>query len=435
MEHTSLTLYELNSLVRDVIDTAFEHAYWVEADLSEAREVKGHLYMELVQTDLFSPTPIARASAKCWKSTWQMLRPKFESVTRQSLHAGMKVMLLVTANFHEAYGFSWIVQDIDPTYTMGDMARKRLEIIHQLKEQGVFDMQRELPIPMFAQRIAVISSAQAAGYGDFCNQLEDNEYGFKFYPKLFPATMQGDRVESSIIAALNEINCQIDHFDAVVIIRGGGATADLSGFDTLALAENVANFPLPIITGIGHDRDESIIDMVSNTQVKTPTAAAAFLIDHLARVNSILDNCQSSIINHAKNRLDREFSRLDNCARRIPTLFSLVKSRQENRINQLSNRLISQINSQLMQHQHQLQLISSNIKPLVEHLLEKQQLRLNSLTIRIKALDPELLLKRGYSITTHQGKIVKDATALSTGDEIVTRVQHGTLVSIVKKQS
>ena len=171
MDRHALTLFELNSLVSNVIDTAFDHAFWVEAELSEAREVRGHCYMELIQKDIFSATPVAKASAKCWKTTWARLRPKFERATGQGLHAGMKVMLRVTANFHEAYGFAWIVQDIDPTYTLGDMARKRLDIIRQLKEEGVFDLQKELTIPMFAQRVAVISSESAAGYGDFCHQL------------------------------------------------------------------------------------------------------------------------------------------------------------------------------------------------------------------------------------------------------------------------
>ena len=285
--------------------------YWVEAELSECRENGGHCYMELIEKDEHSNTPIARAAAKCWRQTWLMVKPYFERTTGQPLRAGMKVLLKVYAQFHESYGFSWIVSDIDPTYTMGDMARRRQEIVNQLREEGVFDLQKELEIPMFAQRIAVVSSENAAGYGDFCNQLADNEYGFVFQTMLFPAIMQGEQVEQSVIAALNKINNVIDDFDVVVIIRGGGATADLSGFDTLALAENVANFPLPIITGIGHDRDESILDMVSHTRVKTPTAAAAFLIDHLAEVMSRIDECQTAVVAYVNRRMEMERMRLD----------------------------------------------------------------------------------------------------------------------------
>ena len=219
--------------------------------------------MELIEKDEKSATPIAKASAKCWANKWSVIRPYFERTTGQVLHAGMKVLLKVYAQFHEAYGFSWIVTDIDPTYTLGDMARKRQEIIRKLKEEGVFDLQKGLELPVFCQRIAVISSETAAGYGDFCNQLADNPYGFQFETSLFPAIMQGEGVEQSIIAALEKIYSLTTTFDCVVIIRGGGATSDMSGFDTLALAENVANFPIPIITGIGHDRDEKICEFIN----------------------------------------------------------------------------------------------------------------------------------------------------------------------------
>ena len=311
---TTLTLYELNCLVREVIECEMPNEYWVEAELSECRESRGHCYMELIQKDEQNATPVAKASAKCWASKWMIVRPYFERTTGQQLHAGMKVLLKVYPQFHEAYGFSWIVTDIDPTYTLGDMARKRQEIIRQLKEEGVFDLQKELQLPLFCQRIAVISSETAAGYGDFCNQLSDNPYGFKFQTRLFPAIMQGEGVEQSIIAALERIFSEYsdfsDHsentvppFDCVVIIRGGGATSDMSGFDTLALAENVANFPLPIITGIGHDRDESILDMVSHTRVKTPTAAATLLIDHLKIVHDAINNAQESITLFTRQKL------------------------------------------------------------------------------------------------------------------------------------
>ena len=432
MRNNSLTLFELNALVRDVLETTLDRAYWVEAELSEAREVRGHCYMELVQKDIFSATPVARASAKCWKTKWASLRPKFERATGQSLHAGMKVMLLVTANFHEAYGFSWIVQDIDPTYTMGDMARKRLEIINQLKAEGVFDMQKELTIPMFAQRVAVVSSETAAGFGDFSDQLSNNDYGFRFFPRLFPAIMQGEQVEQSIIAALNAINSEAENFDVVVIIRGGGATADMSGFDTLALAENVANFPLPIITGIGHERDESILDMVSHTRVKTPTAAATLLIDNLAGVWSHIDQCQSRIVNEVKHRMDLEHARLNRVAERIPMLFSLVKTRQEMRLDRLLTQATTLITNNLSRQRHRLQLIAAAIRPAVTRRLMKETNHIERLNLQLKTLDPKLMLQRGYSLTLHNGKAVRDASTLAKGDRIETIVEHGRFKSVVE---
>ena len=393
-EHFSLR--QLNLMVRDAIEMQLPDEYWVEAELSECRERGGHCYMELIEKDEQTNTPIARASAKCWRQTWQMVQPHFEHVTGQPLHAGLKVLLRVYAQFHETFGFSWIVTDIDPTYTIGDMARRRQEIIRQLKEEGVFDLQRELHIPMFAQHIAVISAAGAAGYGDFVHQLEDNDYGFKFDVQLFPAIMQGEQVEQSIIAALNKIyeantlvGSPTDRFDCVVIIRGGGATADLSGFDTLALAENVAQFPLPIITGIGHDRDESILDMVSNTRVKTPTAAAALLIDNLLQVLTRIDSAQQRLTTAISQRFANQKERLSSMQTIIPVL--------------------------------------------AQRILSNAKHRLELLELQLQGYDPQLLLRRGYSITLHNGRAVRDPKQLKAGDEIETRVEHGSIISTVKK--
>ena len=382
------TLYELNRLVRETIEYEMPNEYWVEAELSECRESRGHCYMELIQKDESTPehnspaygpsaTPIAKAAAKCWASKWMIIRPYFERITGQRLSVGMKVLLKVKPQFHEAFGFSWIVTDIDPTYTMGDMARKRQEIIRQLKEEGVFDLQKELSLPLFCQHIAVISSETAAGYGDFCNQLADNPYGFQFCTRLFPAIMQGEGTEQSIISALEKIYEDLT-FDCVVIIRGGGATSDMSGFDTLALAENVANFPIPIITGIGHERDE-------------------------------INETESTIVRRVQDRMQMEQIRLNRIAEAIPRLFSIVKTRQEARIEAFEQRMPLLIERRITAERHRLQLIEE----------------------KAKNLDPTLLLKRGYSITLHQGKAVRDPKTLKSGDEIETRVEKGSITSKV----
>ena len=389
---------------------ALPEEYWVEAELSECREHGGHCYMELIEKDERSATPVARASAKCWRQTWVMVKPYFERTTGQQLRAGMKVLLRVYAQFHEAYGFSWIVSDIDPTYTLGDMARKRQEIIRQLKEEGVFDLQRELRIPTFAKRIAVISAEHAAGYGDFCRQLEDNDYGFKFDVTLFPAIMQGEQVEASVVDALNEIYQRISDFDVVCILRGGGATADLSGFDTLALAENVAQFPLPVITGIGHERDESILDMISNTRVKTPTAAAALLIDNLLRVLERLDDASQRLSYAVNQRINSQKTRMATLTTLIPTLALQMISDQRHRIETTKSRLPIAIERRLTNQ---------------KHLLE-------SLSLKLQGFDPQLLLSRGYSITLKDGRAVRDPQQLKPGDEIETRVEKGTIRSVVK---
>jgi len=411
MENNRYTLRQLNLMVRDAIEIQLPDEYWVEAELSECRIHGGHCYMELIERDERMNTPVARASAKCWRQTWQMIQPNFERTTGQPLRAGMKVLLCVYAQFHEAYGFSWIVSDIDPTYTIGDMARKRQEIIRQLKAAGIFDLQRELRLPLFTKRIAVISAANAAGYGDFCRQLEENEYGFHFDVTLFPAIMQGEQVESSVIAALNNIyNAGSQSFDAVVIIRGGGATADLSGFDTLALAENVAQFPLPIITGIGHERDESILDMVSHTRVKTPTAAAALLIDNLRQVLERIDNAQQRITMAISQRLTNHKSRLANLQTLIPVLSQRAVSNARHRIELLENRL----------------------PVAIERIMTNQKHRLSQIELLLQSYDPQLLLSRGYSITLKDGKAVRDPQQLKIGDEIETRVEKGIIKSIVQ---
>lgn len=432
-----LTLYELNHLVKDVLESEMPDEYWVEAELSECRESKGHCYMELIQKDERSATPIAKASAKCWVSKWMLIRPYFERTTGQRLHAGMKVLLKVYPQFHEAYGFSWIVTDIDPTYTLGDMARKRQEIIRQLKEEGVFDLQKELQLPLFCQNIAVISSETAAGYGDFCNQLTDNPYGFLFHTQLFPAIMQGDGVEQSVINALEEIfdvqSSLSDMFDCVVIIRGGGATSDMSGFDTLALAENVANFPIPIITGIGHERDESILDMVSYLRVKTPTAAATFLIEHLKEVRDSIEDLQNRMIHCAQQKLSALNSNLSAIADVIPRLFSIVKTRQEARLDSLFSSLLSSIQQTILAQKSNLATFEQRIPMLiVDRRLTAEYHRLEMLEEKIKSLDPALLLRRGYSITLFKGKAVRDPLALKKGDEIETRIEKGIIKSIIK---
>ena len=433
-KNNRLSLLELNALVRRTLELEMSDEYWVEAEISEAREVRGHCYMELIQKDENSNTPVAKASAKCWATTWQRVKPHFMRVTGQTLHAGMKVLLQVYAQFHENYGFSWIVTDVDPTYTMGDMARKRMEIIRQLKTEGVFDLQKGLRIPMFCQRIAVVSSANAAGYGDFVNQLENNEYGLRFHTQLFPAIMQGEGIEASVIQALEKIYDESAKtpFDCVVIIRGGGGTADLSGFDTLALAENVANFPIPIITGIGHDRDESVLDMVSHTRVKTPTAAAAFLINNLKIVLESLEDAENRIFSKIKARMDMESIKLLHYSQQIPSLFSLVKTRQEARLDRAQQNMQMAVTRRLQNEHHLLELRAQNIQPILYRKISEEKHRLDLFAEKLEGLNPERLLQRGYSITLHEGKVVKDAATLKPSDEMETRVRNGVIRSIVK---
>lgn len=432
MEEHPLSLYELNALVKRSITTCLPDTYWVQAELSDVRSnYSGHCYLEFVQKEPRGNNLIAKARGTIWSNVYRLLKPYFEEETGQAFVSGIKVLVKVSVEFHELYGYSLTVQDIDPTYTLGDMARRRREILKQLEEEGVLTLNKELELPLLSQRIAVISSATAAGYGDFCNQLEQNPYGFVVYPRLFPAIMQGERVEQSIISALDAINAQRDNWDVVVIIRGGGATSDLSGFDTYELAANCAQFPIPIITGIGHERDDTVLDSVSHTRVKTPTAAAEFLINHLHDTAEVLEDYASSILQAVSTRMIREKIRLSRLVERIPmqTLMRLKDEhyRQERVVKQLETAL----QSRLTKEKHHLQMMETQIGIASQRRLVKENHRLQLLEQQLKAASPEHLLKRGYSITLKNGKAVTDASVLQPGDELTTRFAKGEIKSVV----
>ena len=406
----SLSLYELGRLIRRTLNQGLPDAYWVQAELSEVREAyNGHCYIELVQKAERGNALLAKARGTIWANIYKMLRPYFENATGQRFAAGIKVLLQVSVEYHEQYGLSLTVHDIDPTYTLGDMARRRREILMQLEEEGVLTLNKELPMPTLPQRIAVVSAAGAAGYGDFCDQLMGNPYGFVFYPKLFPAVMQGDRVEETVIAALDRIAAERDEWDVVVIIRGGGATSDLSGFDTYPLAANCAQFPLPIITGIGHERDDTVLDMVAHTRVKTPTAAAEYLIATLSDAAAALDALVASLTANLTECIHREEARLQQIATRLPSLLALVHTRQLHRIEQIESRL----------------------KVAGAHSLEKQQHRLQLIEKIIEGASPAHILQRGYSITRCDGRVVRNAASLPAGTVLTTEFADGQVDSLV----
>ena len=405
----SMSLYELGRLIRLTLREGLPDAYWVQAELSEVREAyNGHCYIELVQKAERGNTLLAKARGTIWANVYKMRKPYFESSTGQAFTAGIKVLLQVSVEYHEQYGLSLTVHDIDPTYTLGDMARRRKEILQQLDEEGVLTLNKELPMPLLPQRVAVISAAGAAGYGDFCDQLVGNPYGFVFYPKLFPAVMQGDRVEETIIAALDSIAASREMWDVVVIIRGGGATSDLSGFDTYALAANCAQFPLPIITGIGHERDDTVLDMVAHTRVKTPTAAAEHLVAALVDAASGLDALTSSLTTGITNRIHREERRVEQIAQRLPALFSVMHANGLHRIEQLEARMSTALQHTLVVQKHRLEL------------MEKV----------IEGASPMQILQRGYSITRCEGRVVRNAADLPEGSVLTTELAEGEVKSV-----
>lgn len=403
----SYTLLQLGLLVRQCVEEGLPGNYWLEAELLSL-SAGFHCYMELVEKGPDGNTPVARAKANCWHNLWMRIAPQFEREAGQKLRAGIRLRLLVRPTFHQAYGFAYNVLAIDPTFTVGELALRRQRIVEQLRRDGVFDLNRQLALPMFCQHIAVVSAQTAAGYGDFLHHLEANPHGLQLSTTLFQATMQGEQVESSIIDALNRIAAD-GSFDCVVIIRGGGAVSDMAGFDTLALAENVAQFPIPVITGIGHDRDECVLDMVSHTRVKTPTAAADAIIDNLFRTLCRIDKAADAIAMVAKATMSRQSLRLARLADKLPAIYAIHKTRQQARLDALWTSIATRARNRIDR--------------------SKQTLALHQERLRLQ--DPKLLLRRGYSITTLGGKAIKSNRTVKPGDTIVTTLYRGKIVSRV----
>jgi exodeoxyribonuclease VII large subunit len=435
MTNETLTLFELNSLVRELVEIHFDESYWVVGELSDVSTPAygGHFYGELVQKDELSDHIVARARITCWARTYGMLRLRFQKESGETLRKGLQVKLLVKVNFHEQYGYSLNVLDIDSTFTLGDLAKRRREILMQLEQDGILHDNQELPLPRLLRRIAVVSSATAAGYGDFCNQLEQNDYGFHFEVQLFPAVMQGEQVPESIINALEEILAVSTEnpFDLVVIIRGGGASSDLSDFDSYELATCIAQYPLPVITGIGHERDETVLDYVAHTRVKTPTAAAAFIIEHQAEEAALLDDFYQRITSFAGERIQREKQLLDQQKKVLPLLFMSFYQKQQNRFALLAQRLTSAVGIRLEREPSRLQMLYQRLVSNSSQHIEREEHRMQMMKQRFESLDPKLLLKRGYTITTCGGKIVRSIDGLVEGDVLTTSIEHGEIYSKV----
>lgn len=408
----SISLLELNRQISEVVNAAFDSFIWVTAEISEIRTASnGHCYLELVEKSKKTSTIVARQRATIWNQRWWLMKETFEVTTGQTLKAGIKILVCVQVQMHEAYGMSLNIVDIDPSFTLGEMALRRQEIINRLTEEGMIDMNKELEMPIIPQRIAVISAKNAAGFGDFCHQLENNEYGAKFYIHLFPTTMQGEKTESSIIEALNNIYNNVELFDAVVIIRGGGGVADLASFDSYDLAVNIANFPIPVIVGIGHERDNTILDIVAHTSVKTPTAAAALLIDFLGEQISHIEQLKEEMVEAISWRMETNKNLLTR-------YFSAIKTTQLSLREQLNH----------------INLLGEKIKTSANLLIERQKQRHELLGKTIELTRPENILARGFSITRFEGHAIKDSTKIPDNATIETQTAKGIIISKVQKK-
>lgn len=477
MNDQQLSLYQLQQQVKGSLDDTFSMPVWVKAEISEMTlNRSGHCYLDLIETEPGTDTVIARCRATIWSYTFRMLKPYFETTTGQAFSEGLKVLLQAKVEYHEVFGFSLNIRDIDPVYTLGDLARQRREIIRRLQEDGVFEMNKELELPMVPQRIAIISSPTAAGLQDFLDQLHNNPHQFVFYTKLFPAVMQGNEAPRSIMNALDLIFEYEEMFDAVVIIRGGGAQIDLACFDQYELAFNVAQFPLPVITGIGHDKDDTVIDMVAHTRMKTPTAVAEFLISGALQFSQQLNELENHFIELVNEQLEENKNRLNDAADQLNQLVNEMIVTQQNRLKiaqiQLANRteaflkgqqsalkqltigaknktnrfvtrqnhLLDQsgnklnfvFREQMLKSKNQLNQFQYLIKIRSIETIRTEKKNLSSIQEKLRLVDPQNILKRGYSLTMLNGKIVKSVNQISEGDRLETRLSDGTVESIVK---
>lgn len=450
----AMTLLQLTTAIGNAIRmTPALQGAWVVAELSDVRVSGGHCYMELVEKSASGQT-VAKLRATIWQSRFQYIRQKFLAATGRDVMTGMKVMLYGAVSHHTLYGLSFTVSDIDPSYTLGDMERLRREILLRLHREGVLGVNKTRELPPAPQRIAVISALGAAGYGDFINQLEGNPEGFVFYPHLFQAVMQGEKTSSSVRTALEAVEMTVDLWDCVAIIRGGGATSDLNGFDDYDLARAVALFPLPVVVGIGHERDRTVLDEIAHTRMKTPTAVASFFVDTLRASFGKVQDMVDRIARYSTDRLQGEERRLANCEAMLPALADariaaakalldreitripvLVQSRLQEAGARLdiSARLLGAMSqARVSQASQRLDALRERLMASADSLLKKESTKLDNLSGLVDALSPLNTLKRGYSITRVDGKAVTDAKTLSPGQTIETELRQGRVVSVVK---
>ncbi|MGB3181873.1 MAG: exodeoxyribonuclease VII large subunit [Cyclobacteriaceae bacterium] len=415
-----LTLFELNRLVRNTLDANLEPGYWIVAEIGELRmNQRGHCYMELVEKE--NDEIKAKIRANIWAYTYRNICGWFESVTGKSLEPGMKILAFVKVQFHELYSISLNVRDIDPQFTLGERARRKQEIVKQLQEEGVYDMNRQLPLPLVPQRLAVISSPTAAGFGDFIHQLENNRNGYNFEIVLFQALMQGDKASAAIVSAMHNVYNQAESFDALVIIRGGGSQVDLDCFDSYEVASHLAQFPLPVFTGIGHERDETIADMVAHTKLKTPTAVAEFLLNGISEFESRLNlalkklmQASSDIIYKARRQTDRLSSALNMGVREKLRTAAFKLDMAEKDLHTLSY-------TRLERAADQLSGLETRLRTLSQNRLRTEKDKVNYLEKAVTLQHPDRLLEKGYTLTLREGKIIKKADDLKPGDQIETR--------------
>jgi exodeoxyribonuclease VII large subunit len=443
-----LSLTELQQIIKDSLYMALPDLYWVVAEISEMKEnYAGHCYLELIEKQPDEKNIRARVKALIWSNRYRFLKSFFESITGESLQEGMKILVRTKVEYHELYGLSLVISDIDPSFTFGEMALKRQMIIKRLEEDGVFSMNKEISFPMSPQKIAVISSKNAAGYSDFINHLKKNSHGYVFYTALFETVMQGIETEQSVINALDNVAEFHGLFDVAVIIRGGGSQTDLSWFDNYNIAYHVTQFPIPVLTGIGHEKDLSVTDMVAFQALKTPTAVADFIIESLAEAENHLNEMSSEIVESSRLILEDNRNIIESYRMNLIPVARLMLSEQKEmlsvRIIEIINfgkdyilragllpanqksRLISATGTLSLARKSEIERSRINLMNFTLNILEKMKANTSGLLNTLKILNPENVLKRGYTITIKNGEIIKSINQLTEEEVIDTQFSDG----------
>ncbi len=429
---SAMTLRQLTSLVGRCLAMPELQSRWVVAELSDVRVNNGHCYLELLEKDPATGAVLARMRGAIWANVFARLNALFASVTGQRLTSGLKVMVCGSVSFHASYGMSFVISQINPAYTIGEAERRRREILQRLKAEGVIGLNRELPWPVPALRIAVVSAAGAAGYGDFMNQLYSNPSRLRFRTGLFPAVMQGDRTSPTVIAALEAIAADVDNWDCVVIIRGGGATSDLMAFDDYDLAANVAQFPLPVIVGIGHERDVTVLDYVANMRVKTPTAAAEWLVAQGQEALDELDRAANAIVRAASDKIGAYSMQIAYQTSSLAVAPQAAWQRAKDALDRDAAIIGNAVTRHITPGLERLEMKRMALATAVSTIIARTSDRLRAKAELLDAISPQATLRRGYSLTTWKGRAVTDASQLPEGAEVVTRVASGSFVSTVK---
>lgn len=450
-----ILLSDLQALIKKCLQSEFYGGYWITAEVSEAKEnSSGHFYMTLIEKNEKSQIPKARASAVIWSSRYAMIGSYFQKATGRNIESGMKLLLKVDVSYHELYSLSLVVTDIDPTYTLGDIERRRQMIIARLKDEGFWDLNREIELPYVMQRIAIVSSSTAAGYRDFINELSENEYGYRYITTLFDSVMQGESAEASIISSLDKIKRRNEEFDAVIIIRGGGAQSDLACFDSFELSCEIALMPIPVITGIGHDKDTSVADMVASVSLKTPTAVARFFIDYTQEFDNRLSETAEYIkevvveaLECAKRESEDAVSTLRHITSSAVSETMLLLKEKEERLKYSTERYLERTEDFIVRKSLFIEETSrgtitdeiKNIEKIIGVLslnssayIEKNKHIIATAKAIVEGFDPQRILSNGYAIARAGGKTIRSKKDVRTGELITINVADGIIKSEVK---